>query len=108
MLLGLAAAGGCVVGPNYHAAAVPAPAGWSSPAAAGLTATVAAPSSWWAAFNDAELDSLIQRASRSNLDLLVAQARLRQARAVREGSAADFWPSLGASASYARARQSQN
>ncbi len=64
--------------------------------------------SWWASFNDGELDSLIQRAAQSNLDLRVAEARLRQARAVRAGSAADFWPAVTASASAARAEQSKN
>jgi NodT family efflux transporter outer membrane factor (OMF) lipoprotein len=66
------------------------------------------PSSWWASFNDVELDSLIHRAAQSNLDLQVAEARLRQARAVRGGSAADFAPAVRASGSAARAKQSQN
>ncbi len=83
---------GCVVGPDYHAAATGAPAAWISPAAVGVTDRAGAPSSWWASFNDGELDSLIERAVRSNLDLRVAEARLRQARAVRGGSAADFAP----------------
>jgi NodT family efflux transporter outer membrane factor (OMF) lipoprotein len=51
---------------------------------------------------------LIQRAAQSNLDLRVAEARLRQARAIRGGSAADFAPAVDASASAARARQSKN
>ena len=104
----LCGAGGCVVGPDYHAAPVHAPGAWISPLADGLTDQSAVASSWWASFNDVELDSLIQRASQSNLDLLVAQARLRQARAIRGGSAADLWPALNADGSAARARQSQN
>ena len=74
----------------------------------GLTNSAAASSTWWKSFNDAELNSLIQRAARSNLDLRVAEARLRQARAVRERSAADFMPSVDASASYSRQLQSEN
>ena len=74
----------------------------------GLTNSAAAGSTWWKSFDDAELDSLVQRAAQSNLDLRVAEARLRQARAVREGSAADFLPSPKASGSVARAQQSQN
>jgi len=99
---------GCAVGPDYHPSPAPVPAAWNSPLAGGLTDIAAADSAWWTAFNDAELDSLIQRAAQSNLDLRVAEARLRQARAVREMSSADFWPTLDASGSYARARQSQN
>jgi len=64
--------------------------------------------SWWAAFKDVELDSLIHRAAQSNVDLQVAEARLRQARAVRGGSAADFWPSVDASGSYVREQESEN
>jgi NodT family efflux transporter outer membrane factor (OMF) lipoprotein len=106
--VGLAGAGGCAVGPDYHPSSPHVPATWSSPPANGLTDIAAAASTWWTSFNDVELDSLIQRAAQSNPDLRVAQARLRQARAVREMSAADFWPSLDASGSYARAKQSEN
>jgi outer membrane protein, multidrug efflux system len=104
----VAGAGSCVVGPDYRPTPTHAPAAWSSPPANGLTDIAAAASTWWTSFNDAELDSLIQRAAQSNLDLRVAEARLRQARAVRQMSAADFWPSLDASGSYARAKQSEN
>jgi outer membrane protein TolC len=65
------------------------------------------PSSWWASFNDVELDSLIQRAAQSNLDLRVAEARLREARAVRQGSAADFWPTVDASGSAVKELESK-
>jgi multidrug efflux system outer membrane protein len=106
--VGIAGAGGCVVGPDYHPSSPHVPATWSSPPANGLTDIAAAASTWWTSFNDVELDSLIQRAAQSNPDLRVAEARLRQARAVREMNAADFWPSLDASGSYARAKQSEN
>jgi multidrug efflux system outer membrane protein len=101
-------AGGCAVGPDYHPSTPHVPATWSSPPANGLTDIAAAASTWWTSFNDVELDSLIQRAVQSNPDLRVAEARLRQARSVREMSAADLWPSLDASGSYARAKQSEN
>jgi NodT family efflux transporter outer membrane factor (OMF) lipoprotein len=100
--------GGCAVGPDYHPPAARAPVTWSSPMANGLTNSAATGSTWWKSFNDAELDSLIQRATQSNLDLRVAEARLRQARAVREGSAAALMPAVDASASYARQLQSEN
>jgi multidrug efflux system outer membrane protein len=107
-IAGIVGAAGCAVGPDYHPAAGDAPAAWDAPVANGLTDQASAPSSWWASFNDAELDSLIRRATQSNLDLRVAEARLRQARAVRAGSAADLAPDVNASASADRARQSQN
>jgi multidrug efflux system outer membrane protein len=107
-VLGIAGAGGCVVGPNYHPSPPSAQAAWISPMAQGLTDKASGLASWWASFNDVELDSLIQRATQSNLDLRVAEARLRQARAVRGGSAADLLPTFDATGSAARARQSQN
>jgi multidrug efflux system outer membrane protein len=105
---GVMGAGGCAVGPDYHPPAVPAPAAWSSQPANGLTAVAAAEAAWWTSFNDAELDSLIGRAARSNPDLRVAEARLRQARAVRQMSSSDLWPTLDATGSFARAKQSKN
>jgi multidrug efflux system outer membrane protein len=108
VIAGIVGAGGCAVGPDYHPAAESAPAAWDAPVANGLTDQASASSSWWESFNDAELDSLIRRAAGSNLDLRVAEARLRQARAVRAGSAADLAPHVNASASAARARQSRN
>src|ERR1017187_4886836 len=106
--IGMVGAGGCVVGPNYQPSGANAPAAGIAPAADGVAEGASTPSSWWASFNDVELDSLIQRAAQSNLDLRVAEARLRQARAARGASAADFWPAMSATGSAARARQSQN
>jgi NodT family efflux transporter outer membrane factor (OMF) lipoprotein len=110
LITGMAAmvVSGCTVGPNYHPSAGHAPAAWSSPVAGGLTASAAETSSWWTSFNDAELNSLIQRAVKTNLDLRVSEARLRQARAVRGASVADFAPTIDTTASYARQLQSQN
>jgi outer membrane protein, multidrug efflux system len=108
MMVAIAGAVGCAVGPDYAAAPPKAPAAWSSPMAHGLTDEASPPQSWWASFNDAELNSLIQRAAQSNLDLRVAEARLRQARVIRGGSAADFAPTVDATASAARAKQSKN
>jgi len=108
VLAGTAGIAGCAVGPDYHAAPGTSPAAWNSPVAQGLSDRAPPPKSWWASFNDSELDSLIGRAVQANLDLRVAEARMRQARAIRGGSAADFAPVVDASASAARARQSKN
>jgi len=100
--------GGCVVGPDYRRVDPHAPPAWSSPQDNGINGSVVVPSAWWMAFHDPELESLIRRAEQSNLDLLVAQAHLRQARAFRAGSAADFGPTVNTSASAYRQRQSQD
>jgi NodT family efflux transporter outer membrane factor (OMF) lipoprotein len=50
--------------------------------------------SWWRAFNDAQLDALIERALRQNLGLQQATLRLRAARALQHRSGTQFMPQL--------------
>ena len=105
-------AAGCAnmpsVGPDYHAPATRAPAHWNEALAGGETNAAAATAAWWKNFDDAELDSLITRAASSNLDLRIAQARIREARAQYSGAFADLWPTVNGGGSYNRWRQSQN
>ncbi|MDB6067901.1 MAG: NodT protein [Pedosphaera sp.] len=101
-------AGGCAVGPNYQRPQVSTPAHWSEPLAGGETNRTSSVTAWWKNFNDPELDSLVDRAVKANLDLKVAEARVREARAQYRVTAADFGPSVGSSASYARERQSMH
>ncbi|HEV2436013.1 MAG TPA: efflux transporter outer membrane subunit [Verrucomicrobiae bacterium] len=95
-------AGGCAVGPNYQRPAVNTPARWSEPLAGGETNAPVSLAGWWKNFNDPELDSLIDRAVQSNLDLHIARARVQEARARYGIAAADLWPSADVSGSYAR------
>ena len=104
----LVLAGGCAVGPDYHRPEVSAPARWSEPLDGGETNAPASLAAWWKAFNDPELDTLIDRAVQSNLDLRIAQARVREARAQYGIASANLWPSVGVSGSYARQDQSKN
>src|SRR5260370_3797604 len=60
------------------------------------------------ATNDSGLDSLVARAVRSNLDLRIAQARGREARAQCGIASAALWPTVDGSSSYARQRQSRH
>ena len=105
-------AGGCAnlpsVGPDYHAPETKTPARWAGPLAGGGTNSTAGTAAWWKNFHDSELDSLIARAACSNLDLRIAQARVREARAHYRMTAADFWPTIDGSGSYARQRESKN
>jgi multidrug efflux system outer membrane protein len=66
------------------------------------------PSRWWQTFNDPELDSLIDRAVAANLDLAVAESRIREARAARRIAAAPLFPTLGAGGGLTRQWQSEN
>ena len=53
---------------------------------------------WWTSFNDPALTALVDKSLANNLDLKLAQARLREAEAVRALAKAQYWPSLTANA----------
>jgi NodT family efflux transporter outer membrane factor (OMF) lipoprotein len=111
LALTLLAAGtlvGCKVGPAYTAPATHPPQQWSEPMAGGESPGRANPAAWWQGFHDPELDGLVARALASNLDLRMAQARLRAARAERGLADADLWPAADLSGSAGRERQSAN
>ncbi len=97
---------GCTVGPNYHPPTVNTTAHWSAPLTNGITSQDYQ-MGWWKSFHDPELDSLIARAVTTNLDLRIAETRVRQARAQQGFAKADHWPTINASGSYARQRQSE-
>ena len=101
-------AGGCTVGPNYHKPDLPVPAAWMEAQQNGSDMRSAELARWWSAFNDPLLNSLVDRAVSSNLDLRLAEARIREARASRAVTASGAWPTLDVSGSYTRNRASEN
>ena len=106
MFLAIAVAG-CAVGPNYNPPKVSTPSQWSQRLAGGETNTSSSLALWWKNFHDSTLDSLIDQAIQSNLDLRIAQARVLEARAQYGIASANLWPSADASGSYARQKTSQ-
>ncbi|HEY1793361.1 MAG TPA: efflux transporter outer membrane subunit [Opitutaceae bacterium] len=104
----LAAAAGCAVGPDYHQPAAAAPARWNEALAGGEAPRPADLTGWWRTFNDPELDSLVDRAVRSNLDLRIAQARVREARAEYGVASAALAPSADASGAGSRQQASHH
>ena len=96
---------GCTVGPNYKSPKTKVPENFVNSRPAADTEMVA---KWWTTLQDPMLDSLIDRAVRSNLDLRFAEARVREARAQRGVVRGDLFPTLNASASYQRSRASKN
>ncbi len=78
------------------------PAAWSIQQAG--NAQTEALAQWWNRFRDPILTQLITRALQTNTSITSAQASLRQARALRDVSAAALWPSLDGSASAQRSR----
>ena len=105
-LLATAVLTGCTVGPDYRQPNVPVPDHF------GATTRPATDhvdfARWWTTFGDPQLNSLIDRAVAGNLDLKVAAARLREARAQRGIAAADQWGRVNATGSYSRSRTSEN
>jgi outer membrane protein, multidrug efflux system len=59
---------------------------------------------WWATLGDSELNALVERAVKNNLDLEMATARLLAARASRRVARADLLPSVTSNNSFQRLR----
>ena len=102
------ATAGCAVGPDYRKPSVAAPVRWNGTLAGGETAAPDTVTVWWRTFNDPELDSLIDRAVLSNLDLRIAQARVREARAQYGIASAALAPSADASGGDSRQQASHH
>ena len=99
---------GCSVGPNYKTPDTPLPAAWNEAQPAGADTQPTELARWWTEFNDPLLDRLVQTAVKSNLDLQLAEARIRESRALRAVTAAGEWPGLDISGGYLRSRRSQD
>ncbi|MEQ5843351.1 efflux transporter outer membrane subunit [Paraburkholderia acidicola] len=100
--------GACTVGPDFKAPEANTPATWHDALAtqsalsgeSRVTAEADPDPQWWRSFNDATLTSLIDRATRGNLDVQIAVVRIAEARASERSAAAAGLPTLSASASY--------
>ena len=111
VVIGLILSGCTAVGPNYTKVEPDAPIKWHTELAGGLTTEELQPETlarWWATLNDPELESLMERAVKGNLDIKSAHARIREARALRGISRASLFPTLDAGGSAARYRSSEN
>ncbi len=102
LMASLAALAGCNVGPNYHAPDLHLEAAYAS----GSPTTDAA--AWWVALNDPLLNTLIATANENNLDLRLAQARIREARAQRAIAYGGELPVANVGGQYDYQRYSQN
>jgi len=103
-------ASACSVGPDYRRPEVAAPTAYKE---LGDWKT-AEPSDdlargpWWERYGDAELSRLEQQVTEANQNLVAAEARFRQARALVSNARADWWPTVTIGVSATRARQSAN
>jgi NodT family efflux transporter outer membrane factor (OMF) lipoprotein len=96
---------GCTVGPDYQPPDATLPARFSGAEPAAAAAAIA---QWWRAFDDRQLDRLIEQAMRDNPDVLTAASRVHEARLQEIVAGAPLWPSLQASDQAARTHLSGN
>jgi NodT family efflux transporter outer membrane factor (OMF) lipoprotein len=99
----------CAAGPSYRTPKPDVPPNFAvqvgaNSAASGVQPTAAALdlAAWWRALHDEELDSLVDRAVKSNLDLEIALDRLQQARTYEAVVVGYALPEVDASAAAGR------
>ncbi|MFM8331329.1 MAG: efflux transporter outer membrane subunit, partial [Candidatus Methylumidiphilus sp.] len=95
----------CAVGPDYAPPKTDIPPRWTQTAPA---ASAQPMDDWWKSFNDPLLNQLIAEAIQSNLDVKLAETRIREARANRTGTLAAGLPSFGARSDLTRRRNNIN
>lgn len=101
----LALAGCASVGPDYKTPATPTATVQGVDAARESAAQFQA--TWWKQFNDPVLDALIQRAAKGSLDLRIAEARLKESRALLGTARSDQLPTITTDISANRALEQQ-
>ena len=112
LALCLIATAGCAVGPDYKRPETKVPDNWNGQEVvtkdtpSKTTPDPAALAEWWQAFNDPSLNALVEMAIRANLDLRLAEARIRQARASLRVAGGAVWPEVDASALYQKSQGS--
>jgi multidrug efflux system outer membrane protein len=97
---------GCTVGPNYQTPKTATPAAYAHAEAAFPAEPIQ--TEWWRQFQDPTLTRLVQTALATNLDLRAATARVREARALRQHTTFDLYPTVRADGGYVRGTRSQD
>ena len=95
---------GCAVGPDYRRPAVELPPAWQGVPPKGISATG---DRWWTLYADPVLDRLIDEALAGNQDLVLAAARVDEARALLRIVDSQFVPAIDATAQRDRTRSSE-
>jgi len=99
---------GCTVGPNYGAPAISTPERYAEAGAESSSASDSELAGWWGGFGDPQLSDLVNRALAQNLDVEMAAARIREARARERVAGAAGLPQVDAQGSVTRQRISEN
>ena len=95
----------CAVGPNYTPPETAAPAFHHADSAVVEQKPIEA--AWWTQFGDPTLDSLIDRALSSDLDLKIAAARVQESRALASAARRERWPGVAAAAAHSKSKAQQ-
>lgn len=106
-LLSVSMLAGCVVGPDYEQPRLALPAHWGSKAEQKQTRPPEL-SQWWRQLRDPLLDTLMAEAVAGNLDVALAKAKIREARATYREQQGVFLPSVDGSASPTRTRSTSS
>ena len=101
VLLCLGPLSSCMVGPEFRKPDPGMPETWIGAPPSEPVAEIDL-ARWWTVFEDETLTSLVTRAFQSNLDLKLAEARIRRARAARGIAASGMGPELDAGGSFRR------
>ncbi|AOX16835.1 efflux transporter outer membrane subunit [Kozakia baliensis] len=101
---------GCTVGPDFRKPIVAAPNHWGEEPqdVASHTYGGQIDASWWRGFNDPELNSLVERLGRQNLELQRGLQRIVQAQSQIRIAASQGLPSLNWAGSYTYTHQSES
>lgn len=83
---------GCMVGPDPTPPTMILPDSWHAELVEGMEREAGAPTAWWDGFGDPFLAELIAIAESRNLDLRIAESRIRESRALYGIAAADLFP----------------
>jgi outer membrane protein, multidrug efflux system len=105
-----ALAAGCAVGPDYHRPSAEVPPSWQpeAPWHEAAPGDTALKGDWWEAFQDPQLNPLVEKALAGNQNLQVAAARLQQAQAQVTIARSALFPAVELSGSASRAKDSAN
>ena len=95
----------CTMGADYIEPALELPKLWrAQPEAPAEAPAPPAAAQWWKAFNDAQLDALVERALAHNQEVKIAELRILEARAVKQEAASALYPQVEAEAKADRAK----
>jgi len=95
---------GCTLGPAYQRPEAELPAAWKDAPAQGVKTTG---DRWWSLYGDPALDKLVEEALTYNQDLVLATARVDEARALARVADSQLYPAIDATFQRDRTRNSQ-